>query len=52
MASFYYFYQNSYWYCFLVQIRALNLIGITKFKYVKENEINSGLSSKKIVQMA
>ena len=40
--------QNTLGFCFLVQIRAfvtLNLAGITKFKYEREDEKDSGRSS-------
>ena len=49
MASFYYYDQNPPGYCFPEQIKAfviLNLTGITKFKYERKHEMNSGLSSK------
>ena len=48
MASFYYYDQNPSGYCSLAQIKDfcyLNLSGTTKFKYEREKEINSGLSS-------
>ena len=47
MASFYYRYQNLSEVRFLVQIGAfcyLNLNEITRFKYERKNEMNSGLS--------
>lgn len=47
MASFYYRYQTLSKVRFLVQIRAfcyLNLSEITRFKYKRKNEMNSGLS--------
>ena len=48
MTSFYYYDQNPSWFCFLVQIRSsvINLAGITKFKYERKNEKDSGRSSK------
>ena len=55
MTSFYFYYNvNPSGVCFLVQIRAFlifkSLSGINKFKYGRENEINSGLSTVKIRQ--
>ena len=51
MASFYYYYQNPSGFCFLVEIIAFVILPslglITKFKYERKNEMNSGLSSKK-----
>ena len=49
MASLYYYEQNPSGFCFLVQIRAFviqTLTGITKFKYERKNENNSGRSSR------
>ena len=49
MTSFYYYDQNPLGFCLLLQIRALcylNLSGITKFKYERKNEKDSGRSSK------
>ena len=46
MASFYYYDKDPSRFCFLLQIGALNLTEITKFKYEKKNEKNSGRSSK------
>ena len=49
MISFYYYDQNPSGFYFLVLIRAFviqNLTGITKFKYERKNEKDSGHSSK------
>ena len=49
MTSFYYYDQNPSGLCFLVQNKGfcyLNLAGITKFKYHRKNEKDSGRSSK------
>ena len=48
MASFYYYDHNPSEYCSLAQIKDFgyfNPTGITKFKYERVKEINSGLSS-------
>ena len=47
MTSVYYYDQNPLGFCFLVQgLCYLNLTGITKFKYERKNEKDSGRSSK------
>ena len=49
MTSFYYYDPNPSGVCFLVQNKGfcfLNLAGITKFKYDRKNEKDSGRSSK------
>ena len=51
MTSFYYYDQNPSGICFLVQIRAFVIetslrTGITKLKYERKNEKDSGGSSK------
>ena len=49
MASFYYYDQDPWGFCFLEQITAfviLTSFGPPSFKYEKKNEKNSGRSSK------
>ena len=49
MTSFYYYDQNPLGFCFLVQIRAVllfNPTGVTKFKYERKNDKDSGRRSK------
>ena len=49
MASFYYNYQNPSGFCFLKLIRAIVLccpLGLKKFEFEKESEMNSGSFSK------
>ena len=48
MASFDYNYQNRSGFCFLMLIRAFVLccpLGLKKFEFEKENEMNSGSCS-------